>query len=87
MGHESDVQGESVDSGVWVEMVQLAECEIGVQSGCVHGLSGPVECTAESDGTLHKEALHGPGSPRRLPGPRGWQEAHNPAAPSVTRGG
>ena len=71
----------SVDSGVWVEMVQLGEGEVGVQCRQVHGSSRLVKHTAKSYGMLHKGALHGPGSPRRLPGLREWQEAHSLAAP------
>ena len=32
MGHEGDVQGQSVDSRLWVQMMELTEGEVGVGS-------------------------------------------------------
>ena len=32
MGHEGDVQGQSVDSRLWVQMMELTEGEVGVES-------------------------------------------------------
>ena len=87
MGYKGNVEEQSVDSRPWVQMMELTEGEIGVESWWVGSLSKVIKGIIKGNGVPNNKTLHGPSSPGRLSGLQGRPEAHNPAAPSTGQGG